>query len=256
MHAKTVLALLALLVLGGSAAAAQNLVVIPMGAASSDPRVVTDEAIPAAPTNLQANAVSDDQINVTWQDNSADEVEFRLEIRTASGTFADVGTAIPANVEGVQVHGLAPATTYFFRVKARNASGDSPYSNEDSATTFGVVGTCVPTTTSMCLNGGRFRVQAAFSTSGGLSGQATAVKLTDDSGYMWFFNADNIELVLKVLNGCGVNNRYWIFAGGLTNVRVDIVVTDTLTGFQARYTNPQNTAFQPIQDTSALATCP
>ena len=256
MDAKTVLASLALLVLGASAAAAQELTVIPMGAASSGPRLITEEAIPAAPTNLQANAVSDDQINVTWQDNSTDEAEFRLEIRTTAGTFVDVGTPIPANFEGAQVHGLAPSTTYFFRVRARNASGDSPYSNEDSATTFGASGACVTSPTAMCLNGGRFRVEAAFSTSGGLSGQAKAVKLTDDSGYMWFFNAANIELIIKVLNACGVNNRYWVFAGGLTNVRVDIVVTDTVTGFQARYTNPQNTAFQPIQDTSALNTCP
>ena len=53
------------------------------------------------------------------------------------------------------------------------------------------------------------------------------MKLTDDSGYLWFFDADNIELIVKVLDGCGVNNRYWVFAGGLTNVEVDIIVTDT-----------------------------
>lgn len=260
MKIKTLLPALTLLLLCTStvspATAQEDYRIVPLGAAAEGPRLITAEAIPAAPTNLQAFAISDDQINVTWQDNSSDETEFRLEIRTGGGTFQDVGTAIPANVETVQVHNLAPSTTYFFRVKARNGSGDSAYSNEDSATTLPQTTTCSPTDTAMCLNGGRFRVSAIFRTNTGLNGVARAVKLTDDSGYLWFFDDDNIEAVVKVLNGCGVNNRFWVFAGGLTNVRVELTVTDTLKGTSKTYLNPQNTAFQPIQDTSALATCP
>lgn len=259
MHAKTLPPVLALLLLGALfpiAASAQNLIVIPMGAASSGPRQITAEAIPSAPSNLQAFAVSANQINVTWADNSSDETEFRLEIRTASGTFQDVGTAIPANFTGAQIHGLAPSTTYFFRIKARNASGDSAYSNTASATTLASTTNCVTTATAMCLNGGRFRVEASFRTSQGQSGQAHAVQLVEDSGYLWFFNPNNIEVVVKVLNACIVNNRYWIFAGGLTDVEVQLIVTDTQTGVQKRYSNPQKTAFQPIQDTNALAVCP
>jgi hypothetical protein len=82
------------------------------------------------------------------------------------------------------------------------------------------------------------------------------VKLTSDSGYLWFFGSANIEAVVKVLDGCGTNNRYWVFAGGLTNVRVVLKVTDTMTGLIKKYVNPQGTAFQPIQDVSAFATCP
>jgi len=116
--------------------------------------------------------------------------------------------------------------------------------------------TCVEDAFTMCLNGGRFEVVASFDTTQGLSGDAEMVRLTDDSGYMWFFASSNIEAVLKVLNGCGLNNEYWVFAGGLTNVHVVITVTDSITGASARYENPQDTAFQPIQDTSALAVCP
>jgi fibronectin type III domain protein len=251
-------AMAAVLLLLGTmfAAAASAQIVIPMGAAATAPSQVTAEAIPSAPTNLQAFTVSADQINLTWQDNSVDETEFRLEIRTGSGTFQDVGTSIPANVEGAQVHGLAPSTAYTFRIRAHNASGYSSYSNEATATTSPSTSTCVPSATAMCLNQNRFRVQAAYRTGSGLSGQAQAVKLTSDSGYLWFFNPDNIEVVVKVLNGCGVNAHYWVFAGGLTNVEVQLIVTDTQTGLQKRYTNPLNTAFQPIQDTNALATCP
>ncbi|HBL29057.1 MAG TPA: hypothetical protein DD490_19655 [Acidobacteria bacterium] len=115
---------------------------------------------------------------------------------------------------------------------------------------------CTPTSTALCLNGGRFRVAATFLTPAGASGSAQVVQLTDETGYLWFFSASNVEAVVKVLDGCSLNNRYWLFAGGLTNVRTVITVTDTLTGAVRTYTNPQSTAFQPIQDTSAFATCP
>ncbi|MEP6801645.1 MAG: hypothetical protein ABJC07_06900, partial [Acidobacteriota bacterium] len=90
----------------------------------------------------------------------------------------------------------------------------------------------------------------------GTSGQGRAVPLTSDTGYFWFFSSTNIEMVVKVVNGCGFNNRYWVFAGGLTNVEVMLTVTDTQTGAVKTYVNPANTAFLPIQDTTAFGTCP
>ncbi len=116
---------------------------------------------------------------------------------------------------------------------------------------------CVPSATAMCLNNNRFRVSATFDT-GTQSGQAHAVELTDDTGYLWFFSATNVEAVIKVLNACvpAVGNRYWVFAGGLTNVNTVITVTDTQAGISKTYTNPPNTKFLPIQDTAAFATCP
>jgi len=125
----------------------------------------------------------------------------------------------------------------------------------DPATVSGP-STCVPDATTLCLNGGRFEVKASFQTNDGLSGSAQVVKLTDETGYFWFFGATNVEAVLMVLNGCPVISRYWVFAGGLTNVRTVITVKDSQNGTTKTYINPQNTAFQPIQDTSALATCP
>jgi hypothetical protein len=115
---------------------------------------------------------------------------------------------------------------------------------------------CTPSTTALCLANGRFRVQATFETPAGQAGSAEVVKLTDETGYLWFFNASNVEAVVKVLNACGLNNRYWVFAGGLTDVRTVITVTDTQTGTVKTYTNPQSTPFAPIQDTGAFATCP
>jgi hypothetical protein len=119
----------------------------------------------------------------------------------------------------------------------------------------GPVTTCTPSPTAMCLNANRFRLEATWQSSSA-SGTANVNKLTDDTGYFWFFASSNVEVVVKVLNGCGLNNRYWLFAAGLTDVRVTVVVTDTKTGQVKTYTNPLGTAFAPIQDTAAFATCP
>jgi lysyl endopeptidase len=116
-------------------------------------------------------------------------------------------------------------------------------------------GSCVPGPNTLCLGENeRFRVEATFET-GSQQGRAQVVKLTDDTGYLWFFNPTNVEAVVKVLDACSFNQRFWIFAGGLTNVRTTIRITDTATQTVKIYTNPQGTAFQPVQDVDAFATC-
>ena len=116
---------------------------------------------------------------------------------------------------------------------------------------------CTPTATTLCVGNGRFSVSADWSTPDGLSGHGNAAKLTDDSGYFWFFQPSNIELVVKVLNGCGINNAYWVFASGLTNVQVVLTVKDEQTSALYTRTNAQGVAFIPVQDTMAFpASCP
>ena len=58
-----------------------------------------------------------------------------------------------------------------------------------------------------------------------------------------------------MLDACGVNNSFWVFASGLTNVGVTLTVTDTATGQSRPYTNPVGTAFVAVQDTGAFSTC-
>jgi hypothetical protein len=115
---------------------------------------------------------------------------------------------------------------------------------------------CAAGPTSLCLSGGRFRVDVTWKTPDGHTGAGQAVPLTADTGYFWFFSASNVEMVIKVLNACGYNSRFWVYAGGLTNVQVNVTVTDTQTGAAKTYANPQGTAFRPVQDTSAFSTCP
>lgn len=111
---------------------------------------------------------------------------------------------------------------------------------------------CAPNATRLCLNDGRFEVRVTWTTPDGRSGEGQAVSLTSDTGYFWFFSASNVELVVKVVAGCPLNGRTWVFAGGLTNVKVVMTVTHAASGTVKTYTNPQGTAFAPIQDTDAF----
>jgi lysyl endopeptidase len=116
-------------------------------------------------------------------------------------------------------------------------------------------GPCVPDATTLCLNGARFRVRANWTKGSGESGAGTAVDLTSDSGYFWFFAAANIELVVKVLDACPGFARFWVFAGGLTDVKVRLTVEDTVSGAVRIYDNPLGTPFAAVQDTQAFS-CP
>jgi photosystem II stability/assembly factor-like uncharacterized protein len=110
---------------------------------------------------------------------------------------------------------------------------------------------CVPGSTTLCLNGGRFRVQVSWESPSRGSGRGQAMPLTSDTGYFWFFNSGNVELAVKVVDGTAFNGHFWVFAGSLTDVAYTIAVTDTATGVVKSYQNPQG-HMSSIADTSAF----
>ncbi|HEX7185436.1 MAG TPA: ELWxxDGT repeat protein [Thermoanaerobaculia bacterium] len=97
---------------------------------------------------------------------------------------------------------------------------------------------CQPSDVVLCLGGGRFRVEADWRHPNGQTGRGHAISLTADTGYFWFFDSANVEVILKVLDGRGRNGHHWVFYGALSNVEYTLTVTDTLTGAARRYINP------------------
>lgn len=164
---------------------------------------------------------------------------------TVSGVSQTVITEILANPSSFTIN----VTTSEFPNGAIRGQLVGGGSGQESSST------CSPSDTAMCLSSNRFRVEATWTTPNGQSGPGHAVKVKEDSGYFWFFDQNNIEMVVKVLNACSIGTTQWVFASGLTNVQVVLKVTDTTTGTFRTYNNPQGLAFQPIQDTSAFA-CP
>ncbi len=94
---------------------------------------------------------------------------------------------------------------------------------------------------------------------GGSSGHAHPVALqpvgVTKGGLFWIFTADNPELVVKVLDGCGSNGNIWVYYSAVTNVGFTITVTDNAfpTHIWTR-TNPDLTLAAPIADIQAF-TC-
>ncbi len=110
---------------------------------------------------------------------------------------------------------------------------------------------CPPVPWLPCLHGGRFSVDVTWRTAAGQTGSGQVVELSSDSVYVWFFDQDNVELVIKILDGRGLNGKFWVFYGALSDVEYTIRVTDNLTGKVKTYHNPAGTMASRA-DTSAF----
>jgi hypothetical protein len=97
--------------------------------------------LPPAPSSATAAATSSTTVHLTWVSTATDPTGFKVE-RSTSGTsgFTQIGVA-QGNASAHDDSGLTPGTTYYYRVRATNASGDSDYSNVASAQTLPAVTT-------------------------------------------------------------------------------------------------------------------
>jgi len=119
---------------------------------------------------------------------------------------------------------------------------------------------CAPaaSSTALCLLD-RFLITAKSRVGAQSTAEATAnvVAVSNPgSGLFWFFSADNWEVMVKALNGCGLNNRYWIFSAATTNVFYRMTVYDYHTGTQKIYFNYPGPPAPAVTDVNAFATCP
>ena len=87
---------------------------------------------PAAPSGLAASAISASQINIAWTDNSSNESGFAIERSTDNLSFTQIATTA-AGIAAYADTGLAAGPTYYYRVRAYNAVGNSAYSNTVSS---------------------------------------------------------------------------------------------------------------------------
>ncbi len=114
---------------------------------------------------------------------------------------------------------------------------------------------CLAGPDTLCLDGGRFRVEVDWDSPSG-SGRGKAIRETDQSGMFWFFGPENLEMLVKVLPACPVNGHYWVFLAATTNVAYELTVTDTATDTSKTYSNALGDIAEPRLDSAAFATCP
>ncbi len=114
---------------------------------------------------------------------------------------------------------------------------------------------CVESSTTLCLNRERFGVRVEWTDYAGHQGTGSAHPLTTDSGLFWFFSESNLEMLVKVIDGCDFNGQFWIYAAATTDVAYTVRVTDSETGETWSRSNLLGHASPAFTDTSAFA-CP
>lgn len=107
------------------------------------------------------------------------------------------------------------------------------------------------------LLGGRFQVSVTGHDFASLPFIGRTVPLAStDSVIFWFFEPANFELLLKMVDACSFNNRFWVFYAATTNVYFRVTVYDNDTGQTRTYTNPLGTSlFTAVTDSDAFP-CP
>ncbi len=116
---------------------------------------------------------------------------------------------------------------------------------------------CTPSESILCLDGGRFKVKITWKDASQNTGAGfTHTGGTDEQGAFWFFDYTRMDVLVKVLDGCEINDHFWVFASATTDVEYTLTVTDTESGAAQQYTNPLGSPAEAITDTHAFATCP
>jgi hypothetical protein len=115
---------------------------------------------------------------------------------------------------------------------------------------------CTPGPSSLCLHQGRFIAEVSFKESAERVGRGSvAAPRTRDSGLFWFYEPSNWELLLKVLDGCAVNGRYWVFASPSTSLDYQVTVTDLEANLTVQYRHRFGEPIETVADVDAFATC-
>jgi len=117
-------------------------------------------------------------------------------------------------------------------------------------------GPCRGTETRMCLRDGRFQVELTWVDSTGRTGVGRAAEAgASDSGLFWFFDASNWEVLVKVLDGCSVNGKYWVFAAAATDVGYELEVLDLVGGGRFVHMSEAGEAAVALNGTFAIDGC-
>ena len=115
-------------------------------------------------------------------------------------------------------------------------------------------GACEASSETLCLQDSRFAVTVDWlQPDEPVVGTAVIVpEGTNDSGLFRFFDDDNWEILIKVLDGCRHNGHVWVYAASSTNLGYTIRVTDTVSGAVREYENEAGVAAVAIADTAAF----
>ncbi|MEO8274766.1 MAG: LamG domain-containing protein [Thermoanaerobaculia bacterium] len=205
----------------------------------------------APTTNSRPLEIASDPLYHFTPAGAIDEVRLWNVARTTQQLRASINKPITAGSPGlVGVWGLNANAND--ALGAHNGAGVGA----PGYLTFPVAPACVASDTTLCLDH-RFGVSVSWRDSAGRTGIGHVAPCgTDDSGLFWFFNDQNWEILVKSINACGLNERYWIYSAATTDVFYRLGVFDIVGGANKIYFNYLGTPAPAVTDSDAFATCP
>lgn len=157
---------------------------------------------------------------------SSDTTDLETDPAVAAGGLGNFAAVWTSN-------GFPSPVFPFITPDGRDGSGTGIFGQAYSSLT------CAAGSEVLCLQGGRFQARVSWKNPfTGETGTGKTLPLTGDTGSFWFFDPNNLELMVKVLDARGVNGYFWVFFGSLSNVEYTLTLTDTLTGATKAYHNP------------------
>ncbi len=116
---------------------------------------------------------------------------------------------------------------------------------------------CRAGATTLCLRDYRFKVEVTWNVPAiGENPAGVVPGASNASGNFYFFDPENWEMLVKVLDGCSINGHYWFFLAAATDVGWELVIEDTASGELRSDASPFGHRAGPVIDTAAFATCP
>ncbi|MFY7740129.1 MAG: FISUMP domain-containing protein [Flavobacterium sp.] len=188
----------------------------------------TTTVVPIAPNNLIGQVISATQINLSWTDNSTNEVGFKIERKVGTGAYVVIGSTA-TDVSAFNDTGLSVGITYTYRIYSYNSVGNSPnYSNEVILTISSVMvlPTIITTTSSSITQSSAF--------SGGTISNDGGAAVTS-RGCVWSTSPNpTIALSTKTTDGNGIG----VFVSNITSL-----LPNTTYYLRAYATNSIGTAY-------------
>lgn len=204
----------------------------------------TAETVPTAPSSLVATAVSTSQIDLTWNDNSDDELAFVVQRSATSGSGFVTIAILAAGTTSYSDTGLSSGATWYYQILANNGAGNST-SNEASATVLSTL------------------ILDQFTDTNGVNIQDHTIAPTNIPATSWVVTGasanDRAEIQSNQL-ACKFGAQFVVVAdAGQADVTisVDTIVKSAsgsiVVGIVARYVDSDNYWYQKITQNSIVA---
>ena len=217
---------------------------------------------PYSPTNLKALPLGAGKVRLIWADIALHEDGFLVESRQAGRRAWREARRVAKNTVAADLDGLTAGERYDFRVLAYNANGRSdPLEVVTVSLTEEEYTECVASAPQIVFEHG-YTVSMCVEYLADGVGPPVIADARDyglesrESGILYFFDRDNAEVLVKVLDACAVNGHRWVFVAPVTSLAFNLHIDETASGKRWTHRNPKGGRTASTKSDVAAFPCP